>query len=63
MYVLTLIGPYATTDLDIQTGKRFSELGKDTLRQAGDTLHTADDWILPEKKADDKSKPSDDGNP
>ena len=50
MYFVTFIGPYATTDLDIQTGKRFSELGKDTLRQAGDTLHSADEWILPDKK-------------
>jgi hypothetical protein len=49
LYVLTLFGPIALTDLEIDTATRFRELGRDTLHQAGET---ANEWIQPIKNED-----------
>ena len=43
LYVLTLAGPFALTDLDIDTSTRFTELGADTWREAGEKS----EWIMP----------------
>ncbi len=50
IYVLTLIGPIALTDLDIDTATRVRELGRDTLHHA---TEAADEWILPSKNEKD----------
>jgi hypothetical protein len=47
IYVLTLIGPIALTDLDIDTTTRVRELGVDTLRHATDATG---EWILPSER-------------
>ncbi len=44
IYVLTVFGPLAMTDLEIETSPRLTELGADTWHQAG---QVADDWIVP----------------
>ncbi len=46
VYVLTLIGPFAFTDLDIDTSTRFTELGVDAWREAGER----GEWVMPAKK-------------
>ena len=44
IYALTIIGPIAMTDLEIETSPRLTELGADTWHQAG---QVAGDWIFP----------------
>jgi len=50
MYVLTIIGPFALTDLDIETSTRLTEIGADTLREATER----GEWVLPGKERSDE---------
>ena len=60
LYFLTFIGPFALTDLEIETRARLTEIGADTLRQADDSVRAAGDQILPDK--DEEEENDDDQN-
>ena len=56
MYFLTIFGPLALTDTEIDTGERFSEMGRDTLSEAGSV---AGDWIVPASRNGERSDEKD----